>query len=127
MRRELDNSGTMESMDRFDLAAYDMVSAAGARKAFDLSPKTRPRATATAAPIWGQSTLLARRLVEAGTTFVTVHLGGWDHHWDLKKGMENHLPQVDMAFSSLITDLADRGLLDSTLVMICGEFSRTPR
>jgi hypothetical protein len=127
MRRELDNSGTMESMDRFEHAAYDMVVGGKAREAFDLSnedPATRERYGRTS---WGQSTLLARRLVEAGTTFVTVHMGGWDHHWDLKKGMENYLPQVDMAFSSLITDLADRGLLDSTLVMICGEFSRTPR
>ncbi len=127
MRRELDNSGTMESMDRFEHAAYDMVVGGKAREAFDLSnedPATRDRYGRTN---WGQSTLLARRLVEAGSTFVTIHMGGWDHHWDLKKGMENYLPQVDMAFSSLIADLADRGLLDSTLVMICGEFSRTPR
>ena len=76
---------------------------------------------------WGQSTLLARRLVEAGCTFVTVHLGGWDHHWDLKKGMENYLPQVDMLVAGLFTDLSERGLLDKTLVVLCGEFSRTPR
>jgi uncharacterized protein (DUF1501 family) len=56
-----------------------------------------------------------------------VHYGGWDHHWDLQPGMENVLPQVDMAVSSLFRDLSDRGLLDRTLVMLCGEFSRTPR
>ena len=51
---------------------------------------------------WGQSTLLARRLVEAGCTFVTVHFGGWDHHWDLKAGMENYLPMVDSAVSRAV-------------------------
>jgi uncharacterized protein (DUF1501 family) len=65
--------------------------------------------------------------VEAGSTFVTVHLGGWDHHWDLQKGYENYLPQVDAAVSSLFTDLDERGLLDTTLVVLCGEFSRTPK
>jgi uncharacterized protein (DUF1501 family) len=71
--------------------------------------------------------LLARRLVEAGSTFVSVHFGGWDHHWDLQKGMENYLPRVDAAVSALFTDLDDRGLLETTLVVLCGEFSRTPK
>jgi uncharacterized protein (DUF1501 family) len=71
--------------------------------------------------------LLARRLVEAGTTFVSVHLGGWDHHWDLKGSYERLLPIVDQGFSALLEDLAQRGLLETTLVMLCGEFSRTPR
>jgi uncharacterized protein (DUF1501 family) len=70
---------------------------------------------------------LARRLVEAGSTWVTVHMGGWDHHWDLKAGMENYLPQVDMLVSGLFTDLAQRGLWEQVLVVLCGEFSRTPR
>ena len=76
---------------------------------------------------WGQSTLLARRLVEAGTTFVSCHFGGWDHHWDLKSGMENYLPKIDQLVYGLLTDLSDRGLLEKTLVVLCGEFSRTPR
>jgi uncharacterized protein (DUF1501 family) len=70
---------------------------------------------------------LARRLAEAGSTFVSVHFGGWDHHWDLQKGMERYLPMVDEAVSSLFTDLAGRGLLETTLVVLCGEFSRTPK
>jgi uncharacterized protein (DUF1501 family) len=117
----------MDTMDRFERSAYDMVAGGAARKAFDLSsedPKNRDRYGRTH---WGQSTLLARRLVEAGSTWVTVHMGGWDHHWDLKKGMENYLPQVDMLVSALLTDLSERGLLDQVLVMLCGEFSRTPR
>src|SRR5262249_21799667 len=66
-------------------------------------------------------------LVEAGSTVVTVHLGGWDHHWDLQKGYETYLPQVDAGVASLFTDLSDRGMLDTTLVVLCGEFSRTPK
>ena len=76
---------------------------------------------------WGQSTLLARRLVEAGATFVTVHMGGWDHHWNLQSGMEAYLPKLDLAISGLFTDLSRRGLLGKVLVVVCGEFSRTPR
>jgi uncharacterized protein (DUF1501 family) len=66
-------------------------------------------------------------LAEAGCTFVTVHFGGWDHHWDLQKGYENYLPIVDRAVSALFQDLDERGLLTTTLVVLCGEFSRTPK
>lgn len=127
LRRNVDASGTMETMDRFERSAYDMVTGDAARKAFDLNsedPRTRDLYGRTS---WGQSTLLARRLVEAGSTWVTVHMGGWDHHWDLKKGYDNYLPQVDMLVSGLFTDLEQRGLRDKVLVILCGEFSRTPR
>jgi uncharacterized protein (DUF1501 family) len=56
-----------------------------------------------------------------------VHLGGWDHHWDLKKGYEDYLPKVDSGVATLFADLDERGLLDTTLVVLCGEFSRTPK
>ncbi len=127
LRRDVDNSGMLESMNRFDRQAYDMVAGDAARKAFDIStedPRNRDRYGRNS---WGQSTLLARRLVEAGSTMVTVHLGGWDHHWDLKTGYERVLPMVDSLVSALFEDLSQRGLLDKTLVMLCGEFSRTPR
>ncbi|HEX3726569.1 MAG TPA: DUF1501 domain-containing protein [Pirellulales bacterium] len=127
LRRDMDTSGAMETMDRFERSAYEMVVGASARQAFDLGsedPQLRDRYGRTP---WGQSTLLARRLVEAGSTWVTVHMGGWDHHWNLKQGMDGYLPQVDMLVSALFTDLSERGLLDNVLVMMCGEFSRTPR
>ncbi|HAV31009.1 MAG: DUF1501 domain-containing protein [Planctomyces sp.] len=127
LRREADVSGAFESLDRFDRTAFEMVTGQRTREAFDLSqerPELRERYGRNS---WGQSTLLARRLVEAGTTFVTCHFGGWDHHWDLKSGMENYLPKIDQLVYGLITDLSERGLLDSTLVLLCGEFSRTPR
>jgi len=125
--RQVDSSGTFDSLDKFDKEAYEFVSGPHARKAFDIGkedPRLRDRYGRHS---WGQSVLLARRLVEAGTTFVSVHFGGWDHHWDLQKGMENYLPIVDAAVSSLFADLSDRGLLDRVLVVLCGEFSRTPK
>lgn len=127
LRRDVDSRGTLEAMDRFDQQAFELVAGASARKAFDISqedPRTRDRYGRHS---WGQSTLLARRLVEAGTTFVTVHLGGWDHHWDLKAGMERYLPMVDSLTSALFEDLHQRGLSERVMVMLCGEFSRTPR
>lgn len=126
-RRTLDASGTFDAIDRFDAAAYELVAGSAARKAFDIGsedPRVRDK---YGRHTWGQSTLLARRLVEAGSTFVTVHFGGWDHHWDLQRGMENYLPIVDTAVSALFEDLSQRGLYDQVLVVLCGEFSRTPR
>ena len=127
LRRDVETKGMLDSMDRFDRQALDLVTGQTARTAFDIGledPRVRDRYGRHS---WGQSTLLARRLVEAGTTFVTVHFGGWDHHWDLKSGMERYLPIVDTAVSALFEDLSQRGLLDDVLVMLCGEFSRTPR
>ncbi len=127
LRRDVDSSGILDAMDRFDRQAMDLVTGPAARRAFDISledPRIRDRYGRQS---WGQSTLLARRLVEAGTTFVTVHFGGWDHHWNLKEGMERYLPMVDSAVSALLEDLSQRGLYDNVLVMLCGEFSRTPR
>jgi hypothetical protein len=127
LRRDVDASGTFASMDRFQEEAYEMVSGPAARKAFDISSEDPRVRDLYGRHSWGQSTLLARRLAEAGSTFITVHFGGWDHHWDLKQGMENNLPIVDRAVAGLFQDLSSRGLLDKVLVVLCGEFSRTPR
>jgi hypothetical protein len=127
VRRDMDRHGRFDAMDRFERQAYDMVTGENAQQAFDLSrekPEIRERYGRDS---WSQSTLLARRLVEAGTTFVTVHFGGWDHHWDLQKGMNNYLPKIDRLVSALFTDLSERGLHDRVLVVLMGEFSRTPR
>lgn len=127
IRRGIEGTGTIEAMTRFEQQAFALVTGDKARKAFDIGaeePATRDRYGRHS---WGQSVLLARRLVEAGVTFVTCHFGGWDHHWDLQKGMENYLPKVDQAVHALFTDLASRGLYDKVLVVLCGEFSRTPR
>ena len=70
--------------------------------------------------------LLARRLVEAGVRFVSLTYGGWDHHDNIKNAMTSQMPNFDQAFAALIRDLDQRGLLDSTLVMVTTEFGRTP-
>ncbi len=127
MTRAVDSSGTFSAMDRFDQQAFEFVSGEKARLAFDVSREDDKIRDAYGRNGWGQSTMLARRLVEAGSSFVTVHFGGWDHHWNLQAGMERYLPMVDSAVSALLTDLDQRGLLESTVVMLCGEFSRTPR
>ncbi len=126
-RRWFDGLAESTAIDRFHQEAFEFVSGPAARRAFDIGREDPRLRDEYGRHTWGQGCLLARRLVEAGATFVTVHFGGWDHHWDLKAGMENYLPVVDRAVAALFTDLADRGLLEKTLVVLCGEFSRTPR
>lgn len=125
--RAADAGNDFAALDRFDEEALSLVSGEHARKAFDLSGEDPALRERYGRNTWGQSTLLARRLVEVGATFVTVHFGGWDHHWDLQSGMESYLPRLDAAVATLFEDLADRGLLGRTLVIVCGEFSRTPK
>jgi hypothetical protein len=127
VKRQFDSTGSASAINQFDQQAFDLVTGEKARQAFDLSSEKESIRELYGRNSWGQSVLLARRLVEAGVTFVTCHFGGWDHHWDLKKGMENYLPKVDQAVSGLFSDLANRGLYDRVLVVLCGEFSRTPR
>ena len=125
--RQLDRLGSAQAMDRFNREAFDFVTGPIARDAFDINRENPRLRDQYGRHSFGQSTLLARRLVEAGATFVSVCFSGWDHHWDLEAGMKNYLPQVDSAVSSLFQDLDSRGMLETTLVVLCGEFSRTPR
>lgn len=125
--RAADRTDTFDAMDRFDKNAFEFVSGKRAREAFDINSEDPRIRDLYGRHNWGQSTLLARRLVEAGARFVTVHFGGWDHHWNLESGMNSYLPRVDAAVYGLFKDLDQRGLLESTMVVLCGEFSRTPR
>jgi uncharacterized protein (DUF1501 family) len=126
-RRDVDATGLMDGLDRFAQDAYAMVTSPAARAAFDIrkeSPHLRDR---YGRHQWGQSTLVARRLVEAGVRFVTLTFSGWDFHSSLEKGMHRVLPVLDNAVGTLVDDLELRGLLDSTVVIVMGEFGRTPR
>lgn len=127
VRRELEPLPDAVAMDRFQQEAYEFVTGPAARDAFNIECEEPRLRDLYGRHTWGQSTLLAHRLVEAGSTFVTVLYAGWDHHWDLQLGYENYLPRVDSAVSALFHDLDQRGMLDTTLVVLCGEFSRTPR
>ena len=126
-QRLVDNLGVANAIDRFTAEAFEMVTSPAARKAFDLASEDAATRDRYGRNTWGQSVLLARRLAEAGCTFTSVHMGGWDNHWNLKAAMEDYLPKVDAALASLFTDLSERGLLDEVMVVMCGEFSRTPR
>jgi hypothetical protein len=126
-RRTLDSTKLGAGPERFEQEAFSLVLGQSARRAFDLSredPRLRDRYSRHQ---WGQSTLLARRLVEAGVRFVTLTFGGWDFHSSLDKGMHRVLPILDAAVATLIEDLDRRGLLESTMVIVMGEFGRTPR
>ncbi len=128
LRRDVDLQGTVEGYDRFYRDAFDIVTSPQCRDAFDIhreNPRLRDRYGRDS---WGQSTLLARRLVEAGATYVTVNLGGWDTHSNNFNELRTRLlPRYDRAVSSLIEDLHDRGLNQRVLVIAYGEFGRTPR
>jgi hypothetical protein len=125
--RDIDAQRRFAARDEFDHEAFDFLSGPRAREAFQIQREDDKTRAMYGRHSWGQSTLLARRLVEAGSRFVTVHFGGWDHHWNLQSGMESYLPMVDSAVAGLFEDLDQRGMLASTLVILCGEFSRTPR
>jgi uncharacterized protein (DUF1501 family) len=127
VRRDIDRDRAFESLDWFQREAIEMATGPAARRAFDLSAEDPRLRDLYGRNSWGQLTLLARRLAEAGSTFVTVHLGGWDHHLNLKSGYETSCPILDAAVASLFADLNQRGQLERTLVVLCGEFGRTPR
>lgn len=127
INRRRDVSGTMEGFDKFTAQAYEMVTGPAARQAIDLSredPRVRDRYGRNQ---FGQSCLLARRLVEAGVTFVTVSDSNWDHHGQIFQILRQKLPVLDSGVASLVEDIYDRGLADSVLVLVWGEFGRTPR
>ncbi len=127
LRREADGTGTLDAMDRFEQQAFELVTSPAVSSAFDLSRESEKSRDRYGRNPWGQCVLLARRLAEAGVTFTVVNMGGWDQHGDLKAKMELYLPRLDAAVASLFEDLAARGLLEKTLVVVCGEMSRTPR
>ncbi len=131
---EMDHSETMEHLDQYTRQAVEMVTSGKARQAFDLEKEDPRLRDAYGRDSLGQKTLLARRLVEAGVTFVLVS-GAWgyfDHHGDnvvwggIKKGLTPLLPRIDQALSTLVMDLEQRGILDQTLILMLGEFGRSP-
>ena len=133
MRRDVDTSGMMEGMDAFTRQAFEMVTGPRAREALDLSRepaaiRNRYGASVERAQPWGQSCLLARRLVEAGVSFVGIGMGGWDDHGDrLWQELPRRARVYDAAVTALIEDLHARGLDRKVLVLAWGEFGRTPR
>ncbi|MCP5112028.1 MAG: DUF1501 domain-containing protein [bacterium] len=106
--------------------AYDLI-LGDAGKVFDLSEEADDLRTRYGRNTFGQSCLVARRLVERGVPYVTINYKGWDTHKQHFQTMRRKLPELDKGFSTLLDDLTSRGLLDSTIVWWSGEFGRTPR
>jgi hypothetical protein len=116
----------MAGLDSFETQAFDLL-LSRAREVFDVS-REEPRTLDLYGPSnLGRQLLLARRLCEAGVGFVTLHFGGWDMHGQIAQGMRNLGPQVDHAVSAFVQDTHQRGLERDTLLVITGEFGRTPR
>jgi hypothetical protein len=129
VRRDIDTKGDLFGLDTFYRDALEMVTDPKAQRAFDVAKEPMKLRDSYGRNDLGQCCLLARRLVEAGVTYVTVQAGGgWDTHGDnFKQLKSNLLPKFDLALSALVTDLCDRGLQDDVLVMCMGEFGRTPK
>jgi hypothetical protein len=130
----VDRTTTMQRLDRYTQQAYDMVLSGKVQKAFDLAGEKDATRETYGKNSVGEKALLARRLVESGVTYVLIS-GAWgyfDHHGDnvrwggIEKGLKPALPDVDRALWALVNDLEARGLLDQTLVMMLGEFGRSP-
>jgi hypothetical protein len=134
-RRDLDRTAAGQSADRFRAMAYSLIGSKAVRNALDLGPEPAALRETYGMTVFGQAALAARRLVEAGSRFVTVFWdeyglagSGWDTHWDHYPRMKNELlPGLDRALAGLIGDLDARGLLDETLVLVLSEHGRTPK
>ena len=128
--RSLMSSAEHANMDHFSAQAWQMLLTPAVRDAFDLSKEPEKLRDRYGRDSVGQSALLARRLVEAGTRFVTTagfHANSWDTHSANDQGHRDRLaPPLDRTLSVLLEDLEERGLLDSTVVLAMGEFGRTP-
>jgi hypothetical protein len=115
-----------ELLDRCEEKAYNLILGDGG-KVFDMSSEKDELRDRYGRNKFGQSCLMARRLVEIGVPYITINSGDWDTHKQNFEAMRRKLPELDKGMATLLTDLSERGLLDSTIVVCAGEFGRTPK
>jgi hypothetical protein len=127
LAKEIQGSDQIETYDEFQQRAAEMVLSKEARGAFAIEQEDSRLRDRYGRTTFGQSCLLARRLIERGVRFATINYGGWDHHAKIWDSLKNKLPEFDAGFSALLTDMDERGLLNDTLVVVMGEFGRTPK
>jgi hypothetical protein len=131
LSRALDYGGTMDALDHFQWQALQMLTSGAARNAFDLDQEPAEIRDRYGHNAWGQGALLCRRLVEAGATFVTLNTdsfsGQWDNHGNLAAQYREMVPVYDQVLSALFDDLVERGIYERVLVLVWGEFGRTPK
>lgn len=125
---ETQASGAVQARDAFYEKAFGLITSPAAKRAFDLGQEADKLRDDYGRNSFGQSCLLARRLLEGGVQFVTITDGGWDTHQNNFKSLkERLLPRIDQGYSALLRDLDVRGMLDNTLVVWMGDFGRTPK
>ncbi len=117
----------VNALDEYYEQGYSLVLSPDAQAAFDIHREKDTVRDRYGKNSFGQRALLARRLVEAGVPFVTLYEGGWDHHTNIFPSLKKRLPEFENTVATLIEDLEVRGLLESTLVVVLGEFGRTPK
>lgn len=125
-RRDSDLHGLMNGLDAFEQQAFNMLLGNGS-DAFNVDQEDASTRTLYGKDKLAQQMLVARRLVEAGCGFVTVSYGGWDMHGTIARSMDRRAPELDHAVAAFVTDVAARGLTENVLLVISGEFGRTPR
>lgn len=131
-QRDLEQRRTIDEYDAFRQRAYSIVTSEKARQALDIRQEPATVRDTYGRHLFGQSVLMARRLIESGVRFVTVHYDcvdgySWDSHKNSDDVRKSLLPTFDQAYSALIEDLSQRGLLDETIVIATGEMGRTPK
>lgn len=126
-RRIHDAERVADGLDDFRKQAFEMITGSRAREAFNIHAEDARLRERYGRNHFGQSLLLARRLAESGVSFVTVRDPGWDHHTDLLPKMRKMTPRVDQAIAALVEDIHERGLQQDVLVVVTGEFGRTPK
>jgi hypothetical protein len=113
--------------EEFQRRAAALIFSGEGQRAFAIDQEPAPVRERYGRSTFGQSCLLARRLIERGVRFATVNYGGWDHHFRIFEGLDKQLPPFDQGFSALVEDLGSRGLLAETLVLVLTEFGRSPK
>jgi hypothetical protein len=124
--RQVDRSGLMQGLDSFETQAFELLQSR-AREVFDITREDPRTLDLYGSNRLSQQMLMARRLCEAGVGFVTLSYGGWDMHGNIAQSMRQTAPALDHAVSAFVQDINQRGLADDILLVISGEFGRTPR
>jgi len=127
LQSQIHASDQIATYDEFSQKAAQMILAPQAQAAFDIGKENEKLRDEYGRSEFGQSLLMARRLVESGVRFVTVNYGGWDMHDKIFAGLDKKLPEFDQSFARFIRDMDERGTLQDTLVVCIGEFGRTPK
>ncbi|MEX2216159.1 MAG: DUF1501 domain-containing protein, partial [Phycisphaeraceae bacterium] len=117
----------IQTYDEFSKRAAEMILSPEAQSAFDIDKESKDLRDRYGRSEFGQSCLLARRLAQRGVAFTTINYGGWDHHAKIFESLDKKLPELDQGLSALVQDMHDTGAMKETLLVVMGEFGRSPK